>query len=88
MNIKIKLNIAGQDLEITMEEALELKAALDKLLPAPRQWDPRLLRPALREPPSPFPTLHQPSPLPTVTCAYPPPNIRPSDFPFRQYHAP
>jgi hypothetical protein len=83
MNIKIKLTIAGQELEITMEEARELWLALDKILPAPQTQRPYT---------APLPHYHQPTPLPFSPPQYPtityeggdyypslPPNIRPLD---------
>lgn len=91
MNIKIKLTIAGQDLEVTMEEAQELKSVLDKLLPTLNPLDRyRPLPIPLQQYPQPTPYYRTPtpSPIPRVTCAganYPPlpENIRPldSDFP-------
>lgn len=95
MNLKIKLNIAGQDLELTLEEARELWLTLDKLMP-PLPRMPVYLPPALSEPPSPFPRPHTPFETPytpphypTVICdATPPKVLCDGGDPFRKYRAP
>lgn len=70
MNIKIKLTIAGQELELTIDEAQELKAALDRILPLTLAQLHKYRAPALVPLTAPAPHFHQPgpTPIPRITC--------------------
>lgn len=66
IKIKIKLQIAGHDLELTVEQLRELRAELDKLLP-PRDYSRTLSPPAYSQLPAQF---HAPAyPNNPITCA-------------------